>query len=354
MLHSRSPEQMLTEIQMQNEEVGASEQSLCQLAESISAVFWMTDVDKSRTVYVSSGYEKIWGRTCASLYASPNDWMDAIHTDDRTRVVEAVSTKQPSSNYDEEYRVIRPDGSIRWIRDRAFPVCNEAGEVHRIARIAEDITERKSLEQEAIEKSDSELCRLGQDLHDGICQQLVSIAFATDLLRRDLVVKSPPEAVRVARITALLDNVITQSRNLAHTLCPVNLVGNGLGIALRELAGSVSRGFRLVCEADCDEGILIPDHAMATHLYRIAQEAVQNATKQANATRILISLQKEEDTICLSIIDNGVENDGAERNLGTGLGIMKYRANMAGGGLEIQRNPLGGRIVSCNCPRKVS
>jgi signal transduction histidine kinase len=158
----------------------------------------------------------------------------------------------------------------------------------------------------------------------------------------------------VARITALLDNVITQARNLAHTLCPVNLVGNGLGIALRELAGSVSRGFRMVCEADCAEGILIPDHAMATHLYRIAQEAVQNATKHANASRILISLQQQGDSICLSIIDNGVENDGAERNLGAGLGIMKYRASMAGGGLEIQRNPLGGTIVSCNCPRKVS
>jgi PAS domain S-box-containing protein len=353
-LRSRNPDQMLTEIQKQNQEVGASEQSLRQLAESISAVFWMTDADNSRTVYVSLGYETIWGRTCASLYASASDWLDAVHIEDRSRVVEAASTKQASANYDEEYRVVRPDGSIRWIRDRAFPVCNEAGEVYRIARIAEDITGRKSLERETIEMSDSELCRLGQDLHDGICQQLVSIAFATDLLRRDLVVKSPPEAVRIARITALLDNVITQARNLAHTLCPVNLVGNGLGIALRELAGSVSRGFRMVCEADCAEGILIPDHAMATHLYRIAQEAVQNATKHANASRILISLQQEGDTICLSIIDNGVENDGAERNLSAGLGIMKYRASMAGGGLEIQRNPLGGRIVSCNCPRKVT
>ena len=262
-------------------------------------------------------------------------------------------TKQASGAYDEEYRVVRPDGSIRWIRDRAFPVCNEAGEVHRIAGIAEDITGRKTLAQEAIEMGDSELYRLGQDLHDGICQQLVSIAFATDLLRRDLVVKSPPEAVRVARITALLDNVITQARNLAHTLCPVNLVGNGLGIALRELAGSVSRGFRMVCEADCAEGILIPDRAVATHLYRIAQEAVQNATKNANATRVLISLYQEGETIHLNITDNGLEVEGAEGNLGAALSIMKYRASMAGGSLEIQRNPFGGTIVSCNCPQKM-
>lgn len=345
---------MLTEIQKQNEETVASEQSLRQLAESISAVFWMTDASKSRMVYVSPGYEKIWGRTCASLYASAGEWMEAVHVEDRGRILEASLTKQAIAEYDEEYRVVRPDGSIRWIRDRAFPVCNEAGEVYRIAGIAEDITGRKSLEQEAIEMSDSELSRLGQDLHDGICQQLVSIAFATDLLRRDLVVKSPPEAVRVARITALLDNVITQARNLAHTICPVNLVGNGLGIALRELAASVSRGFRMVCEADCAEGILIPDRAVATHLYRIAQEAVQNATKHANASRVLISLQQEGDMIHLSITDNGQKVEGAECNLGAGLSIMKYRASMAGGGLEIQRNPFGGTIVSCNCPRKMS
>ena len=192
-----------------------------------------------------------------------------------------------------------------------------------------------------------------KDLHDGICQQLVSIAFATDLLRRDLVVKSPPEAVRVARITALLDNVITQARNLAHTLCPVNLEGNGLGIALRELAGSVSRGYHLVCEADCTEGILIPDRAVATHLYRIAQEAVQNAVKGANASRILVSLHYEGEIIHLSVTDNGLDVESAERGAGAGLSVMKYRAGMAGGTLDIQRNPFGGTIVSCNCPRKL-
>ncbi len=345
---------MLTEIQQHHDESDSKERSLRQLAESIRAVFWMTDPGKNRMIYVSPGYEKIWGRTCASLYASARGWMEAVHTEDRARILEASLTKQTAGDYDEEYRVVRPDGSIRWIRDRAFPICDPAGDVYRIAGIAEDVTERKSLEQAAIEMGDSELCRLGQDLHDGICQQLVSIAFATDLLRRDLVVKSPPEAVRVARITALLDNVITQARNLAHTLSPVNLVGNGLGIALRELALSVSRGFHMVCEADCAEGLLIPDRAVATHLYRIAQEAVQNATKHANATRILISLQQTGDSVQLSITDNGLEVKGGDGGPDAGLSVMKYRAGMAGGVLEIQRNPFGGTIVSCNCPLKMS
>src|SRR5260370_23061060 len=107
-----------------------------------------------------------------------------MHSEDRARMLEVALSRQKSGDYDEEYRIVRPDGTLRWIRDRAFPVRNEAGEVYRIAGIAEDITERKRLEREVLEISDREQCRLGQDLHDGICQQLVSIAFATDLLRR--------------------------------------------------------------------------------------------------------------------------------------------------------------------------
>jgi PAS domain S-box-containing protein len=331
--------------QKRDEEMRASEQRFRQLAESIGAVFWMTDTSRSQIIYVSLGYEKLWGRTCASLYASSRDWFDAIHPEDRDRMLEAVLIRQKSGDYDEEYRIVRPDGSICWIRDRAFPVRNEAGEVYRIAGIAEDITERKMLEKEVIEISDREQRRLGQDLHDGICQQLVSIAFATDLLRRDLVAKSPHDAVRLARITALLDNAIVQARNLSHAFYPVNLVGNGLGFALGELASSISQGRRVVCEAQCAEAVLIHDHALATHLYRIAQEAVQNATKHADPSQIIICLSQEGDTIYLNVTDDG-SGLNEERNFGVGLSIMRYRASMAGGRLDIQRGPLGGTIVS--------
>ncbi len=347
--------QMLTQIQNQKEEMVPSEQSFCQLAEAIGAVFWMTDSNRGQMIYVSPGYEKIWGRSCASLYASPDCWRAAIHMEDRNRIMEAAMTSHLSGDYDEEYRIVRPDGSICWIHDRAFPIRNDSGEVYRIAGIAEDITERKRLEQEVIEMSDREQCRLGQNLHDGICQQLVSIAFATDLLRRDLVAKSPPEAVRVARITALLDNAITQARNLSHALYPVSLVGNGLGVALRELAGSISKGFQVICEVDCPEAVLIRDHAVATHLYRIAQEAVQNATKHNGATRILICLFQDGATIHLSVTDNGMEiNEGEQRNYNLGLSIMRYRASLAGGGLEIHQSGRGGAIISCYCQQRTA
>jgi PAS domain S-box-containing protein len=124
-----------------------SEERFHQLAEQIREVFWLSDPEKNRIYYVSPGYEQIWGRSCDSLYVSPRAWLDAIHPDDRPRVLQAALTKQVGGEYDEEYRIIRPDGSERWIRDRAFPVHDATGRVFRIAGLAEDITERKRAEE---------------------------------------------------------------------------------------------------------------------------------------------------------------------------------------------------------------
>jgi diguanylate cyclase (GGDEF)-like protein/PAS domain S-box-containing protein len=127
-----------------------SELRFRQIAENIREVFWLTDPAKNQILYVSPAYAEIWGRSCESVYARPRDWIDAIHPDDRERVMQAAQTLQASGKYAEEFRVVRPDGSIRWIRDRAFPVFrNEGdGEIYRIAGVAEDITERKQASDE--------------------------------------------------------------------------------------------------------------------------------------------------------------------------------------------------------------
>ena len=117
-----------------------SEERFRQVVEIIKEVFWLSNPEKTQILYISPGYETIWGRTCESLYAFPRTWLDAIHPEDRDRVLEAALTKQVSGDYDEKYRIVRPDSSIRWIRDRAFPVRDESGMVYRIAGIAEDIT----------------------------------------------------------------------------------------------------------------------------------------------------------------------------------------------------------------------
>ncbi len=124
-----------------------SEERFRQLAASVSEVFWMTDSDKREVLFVSPAYETIWGRTCKSLLDQPSSFFDAIHPDDRTRVLDAL---QPWSSVplELEYRIVRPDSSVRWIRDRAFPVRDSAGLVIRIVRVAEDVTEKREWEMQ--------------------------------------------------------------------------------------------------------------------------------------------------------------------------------------------------------------
>jgi len=124
-----------------------SEEKFRDLAENLKEVFWLVDSTTYEVLYISPGYAKIWGRSCESLYRSPRSWLDSVHPEDRERVSKAYDQAK-EGRFDREYRIILPDGRVRWIHDRAFPVRKGAGAVHRVAGIAEDITERKRLETE--------------------------------------------------------------------------------------------------------------------------------------------------------------------------------------------------------------
>ncbi len=134
-------------------ELRENQERFRQVTETISEVFWLTDPNKNQMIYISPGYENIWGRSCESLYTAPQSWLEAIHPNDRSRVRDAALTRQMEGTYDETYRIVRPDGTIRWIHDRAFPVRNSTGAVHRIAGLAEDITKRVQAE-EALRESE--------------------------------------------------------------------------------------------------------------------------------------------------------------------------------------------------------
>jgi PAS domain S-box-containing protein len=142
-----------------------SEQRFRQLAENIDEVFWMSNLQVTEVLYVSPAYERVWGRSCQSLYEQPRSFLDAVHSDDLERVLIDVTEKQSRGEpTDKKYRVVRPDGSVSWVRDRAFPVRDAAGRVYRMAGIAEDITEKKQAE-EAMKEADSPLSapRVGLD-----------------------------------------------------------------------------------------------------------------------------------------------------------------------------------------------
>ena len=129
-------------------EAASDEPRFACILDNLDQVVWMTTPDKDRMVYISPAYERIWGRSCESLYASPRDWIAAIHPDDRERIAHAALTRQADGGYDEYYRIVGPDGSAKWIHDRAFPVREADGRVGCIVGVAQDVTAHRSIEQE--------------------------------------------------------------------------------------------------------------------------------------------------------------------------------------------------------------
>ena len=128
-------------------ELRESETRFRQLAENINKVFWLCDPDWNRIYYASPTYEKMWGQTAESLYLNPRSWLDRVHSEDRERVSLAASYRGATKPYEETYRLVRPDGAIRWIHAKGFPVCDDDGKYVRIAGIAEDITEMKQADE---------------------------------------------------------------------------------------------------------------------------------------------------------------------------------------------------------------
>ncbi len=166
----------------------ASEEKFRQIADHVNEVFWMTSIDGKEIIYVSPAYEKIWGRTCKSLYDDPLDWINTIHPEDRERVKTAFFEVVKEGKYDEEYRIVLTDKSIRWIHARGFPVKNEAGEIYRLVGVAEEVTDKKRTEEE-IKKLNSLLLSIRHineallkvkneaDLFNKICSSLLNTGF---------------------------------------------------------------------------------------------------------------------------------------------------------------------------------
>ncbi len=159
-----------------------SEERFRQLADNVQEVFWVTDPAKNRMLYVSPAYERVWGRSCASLYDSTRTWLDAVHPDDRERVVDAAATRQTRGEYDEIYRILRPDGTIRWIHDRAFPIRDGAGAITRIVGTAEDVSERRQLEEQL--RQSQKMDAIGQ-LAGGVAHDFNNI-LAAIMMQADL------------------------------------------------------------------------------------------------------------------------------------------------------------------------
>jgi signal transduction histidine kinase len=206
----------------------------------------------------------------------------------------------------------------------------------------------QQLEEQIISISEREQQRIGRDLHDGVCQYLAAIGFSASMLKQELEREAHILSKTAGEIADLLQNAAVLTRNLARGLSPVDRDEGGLESALEELASSTSRIAGITCSFICPEPVPVRDNTQAVHLFRIAQEALSNALKHGHAKSIVIALESGDEACSLRVSDDGVGfvPSNGERN-GMGLSIMRYRASMIAGRLEIQPNSPSGTVVIC-------
>lgn len=219
----------LTEFKQMQAALCESEARFREVVETIREVFWISDVEKKRILYVSPGYSDIWGRRGEDLYVSSRAWLEAIHTDDRERILHAALTKQSDGTYDETYRVMRPDGSIRWVRDRAYPVKDAHGTLVRIVGCAQDITDRKELEEQFLRAQRLEaIGTLASGVAHDLNNILAPMFMIGPLLREKLSAQSDIDLVGIVESSAqrganVVRQLLTFSRGIAGERGPLQL-----------------------------------------------------------------------------------------------------------------------------------
>jgi PAS domain S-box-containing protein len=247
----------------------------------------------------------------------------------------------------------RKDGTI-------FPVEVSAsafslGDRRLLCDVAHDITARTELEKELTKLAIQERRRLGQELHDGLGQDLTGLGYLSGLLHDELRSDGHPQAEMANRLADGIRSALSSVRAVAKGLVPVEVDAGGLMAALEQLVASTERRTGISCRFECDGQVTVEDNDAATELYRIAQEAMSNAVKHARARHIELELTCEKrDRICLCVRDDGVGlPPDLSRTEGIGLRIMQHRADLIGATLKIRRAEGGGTEIMCTAPTVV-
>jgi PAS domain S-box-containing protein len=321
------------------------EAQLTSFMQNVPGAFYMKDLE-GRYVYVNDTWETVFHRTPVDWFGKTDDelWPKPL----------AHKFKEANRRMIAERKVLettatlqQADGVHYWLVT-TFPIVNEQGTPIMVGGAAVDITEQKRLERQIQEISEQEKRRIGQDLHDGLGQYLTGIAFMSRLLQRKLAEKQLPEAVEAEKIATLVNKTVFQARDLARGLCPVELENNGLHAALQDLSCTTEKLFNISCTVECDSNAGISDNNTALHLYRIAQEAINNAVKHGKARNIIVALARTGRNVTLKIEDNGIGFPKSDhKSKGIGLRVMNYRAGMIGASLSIESQRTGGTIVTC-------
>jgi len=220
--------------------------------------------------------------------------------------------------------------------------------LERTAALQREVAERQRLDREIARVADRERHRLGQDLHDSLGQHLTGTALTAQVLKEKLALKSAPETTEAEKLIHYVEQGIDLTRNLARGFFSPELEADGLIVALQGLAENITERFGIDCVFEGGGSLRIRDSAIATQLYRIAQEAVTNSIKHAGAHRITICLTTTTSELSLTISDDGIGfPDNLPNSEGLGLRLMRHGASLAGASFDVRRNGQRGTIVTC-------
>ncbi|MHC4558958.1 MAG: PAS domain-containing sensor histidine kinase [Planctomycetota bacterium] len=341
-------------------------------------------------VFFHGAVEEITGYKESEFVAGRPRWDQVIHPDDFVEISKSMEELCTVPGYatEREYRIIRKDKQVRWVHELIQNVCDDSGKPSLVQGSIYDVTERKQMEEdlrqhrehlkELVQARTTELTkaneqmlkeikrrrllekellsiveqerqRIGQELHDSIGQQLSGITFMVEVLGGKLADKSLAEEVSYAeKINSGVDKAAEQARNLAKGLYPIDLDRNDLVSAIQELASNTEQLFNVSCTLKCKNAISINDVSVVMNLYRITQEAITNAIKHGNAKNIGIGLIAEQDCLKLTVVNDGLDFPAGESyDEGMGLKIMRYRAEVINGSLDVRKSAKGGTMVTC-------
>ncbi|MFO7862016.1 MAG: PAS domain S-box protein [Desulfosalsimonas sp.] len=327
------------------------------MTEAIDDVFWMALPGLKRILYVSPSYEKMWGRSCQSVYESPMSFVESIDFRDRPRVRQRIK-HYSGGTWDEEYRVLRPDGSICWVRDRGYPVCDENGGLQMIVGVCTDISGLKSaqralqtsegrirlLSSQLMEAQEKERKYVARELHDSLGSGLAGIkiqienALAAARFSKTAVAPSVLEG-----LAANAGDLLAECRRIQKGLRPPMLDDLGLLSTLDWYCRQFNTVFPNI---RVEKIVMIDEHDISESLkiviYRVVQEAMNNAARHGNAGSIQLSLIKNGQYLLLTVADNGIgfsAEKQARADAGYGLLGMKERVELSGGTFRVESRP---------------
>ena len=333
----------ITERKRAEDKLCESEEKLRLISETLDEVSWMADPAISKILHVSAAYERVWGRSCESLYQNPISFIEAIHPEDRTRVLADHEIKKLGQPFDHEYRIIRPDGEIRYIWDRGYPVRDAHGQVRRYVGVAQDITERKQAE-DLIQASLTEKETLLREIHHRVKNNLQLVASLLNLQAGYVKDEESRGAFRTSQnriySMALIHEKLYGSRDLVH----IDFAAYVRGLAV-DLFVAYAQGAGAIDAKVNAEGLFLSlDTAISCGL--ILNELISNALKHAfpagRAGEIRVDFrQDDEGRYTLAVANDGVAfpADLDWRNTKSlGLQLVMILVNQLGGTIELRRD----------------